>query len=118
MFLPAWCALWRSTIPSRRRRGPAARRPVRPSPEALEPRLAPAVVGPIGARGTAPAMVAPARAGTVAADAAWLDDVARVVLGTTLPPEFVDRTADELARGLAPGPPRSGCSGRRPPGWR
>ena len=39
---------------------------------------------------------------TVAVDADWLNDVAHVVLDTTVSSRFVSRTAAQLARGLSP----------------
>ncbi len=75
------------------RPGPIRRRAFRALLEVLEQRLAPATSG-LAATLT--------RAAVAKADVTWLNDVAAIVLNTTLPPGFVAQTAGRLSRGLLP----------------
>ena len=103
MTLNTWLERWRRQECTRRPRHGAGRvGALRASPEALEQRLAPATSGPAAALPLAIAAAAVAKAGVDPADVARLNDVAAVVLHTTLPSGFASRTAEQLARGLPP----------------
>ncbi len=103
MMLHTWVARCRGQVGKRRSRpGSDRRRALHLAPEALERRLALAAAGPVGPLATAHAAAVASRAEATAAAVAWFDDIARVVLDTTLPPRSVARTAARVAHGLSP----------------
>ncbi len=70
--------------------------------EALEERIALTASPLSSVQSLAPAVVSGTQAGTVADNVRWLNDLAKLVLHTTLPQQIVTRTATQIANGLSP----------------